>query len=106
MVVVAAVEAINALVLPRRSPAHALPEELHRHIAGFAGMACIIFAYAYTTRQQAPNPFVQHGVNLAGAGLLTLSLLVHMNPASFVLEFFWAAIAIWGLVKAFRNRRA
>lgn len=37
MVVVAAVEAINALVLPRRSPARALPEELHRHIAGFAG---------------------------------------------------------------------
>lgn len=76
------------------------------NIAGFAGMACIIFAYAYTTRQQRPNPFVQHGVNLAGAGLLTLSLLVNMNPASFVLEFFWAAIAIWGLVKAFRNRRA
>ena len=70
------------------------------NIAGFAGMACIIFAYAYMTGKKAPNPFIQHSVNLVGAGLLTISLLVNMNPASFVLEFFWAGIAIWGLVKA------
>ena len=38
---------------------------------GFAGMACIIFAYAYTTGKAQPNPFVQHGVNLLGAALLT-----------------------------------
>ncbi len=72
---------------------------------GFAGMACIIFAYAYMTQASAPNPFVQHGVNLIGAALLTVSLLVNTNPASLVLEGFWAAIAIWGLVKAFRQRR-
>lgn len=71
---------------------------------GFAGMACIIFAYAYATQLKRPNPFVQHGVNLAGAGLLTVSLLVNLNPASLVLEFFWASIAIWGLVKAWRER--
>lgn len=74
------------------------------NVIGFCGTACIIFAYAYTTKQERPNPFVQHGVNLFGAVLLTISLLFNMNPASFVLEFFWAAIAIWGLVKAFRNR--
>ncbi len=67
---------------------------------GFAGMACIIFAYAYTTARQQPNPFVQHGVNLLGAALLTVSLLVNTNPASLVLEFFWAAIAIYGLARA------
>ncbi|OYW47404.1 MAG: permease [Novosphingobium sp. 12-63-9] len=78
---------------------------LAANIAGFIGMACIIFAYAYVTKLARPNPFVQHGVNLAGAILLTLSLLVNMNPASFVLEFFWAAIAIWGLVKAWKDRR-
>ncbi len=77
---------------------------LAANIAGFAGMACIIFAYAYTTGKARPNPFIQHGVNLLGAALLTISLLVNLNPASLVLEFFWAAIAIWGLVKAFRAR--
>ncbi|HMT48443.1 MAG: hypothetical protein RL702_1439 [Pseudomonadota bacterium] len=71
---------------------------------GFAGMACIIFAYAYATHAQAANPFLQHGTNLAGAALLTVSLLVNTNVASLVLEGFWAAIAIWGLAKAFRER--
>lgn len=79
-------------------------DETLANIAGFLGMACIIFAYAYSTKLDQPNPFVQHGVNLVGAGLLTISLLVNMNPASFALEFFWAAIAIWGLAKAFRAR--
>jgi len=67
---------------------------------GFAGMACIIFAYAYITARKAPNPYVQHGVNLLGAALLAISLTVHTNMASMVLEAFWAAIAIWGLAKA------
>ncbi len=73
--------------------------------AGFAGMACIIFAYWYITGRDAPNPFIQHGINLLGAALLTVSLLVNLNPASLVLEGFWSAIAIWGLLKAFRARR-
>ena len=72
---------------------------------GFVGMACIIFAYAYMTGKRDPNPFVQHGVNLLGAALLTVSLLVNTNPASLVLEFFWSAIAIWGLAKAILKRR-
>lgn len=79
--------------------------ETAANIVGFLGMGCIVYAYWYSTSSTQPNPFVQHGVNLAGAFLLTLSLLVNMNLASFVLEFFWAAIAIWGLVKAFRARR-
>ena len=53
-------------------------------LVGFVGMACIIGAYAY----------------------LTVSLLVHTNWPSLVLEGFWAAIAIWGLAKALRTRSA
>lgn len=72
---------------------------------GFAGMACIIAAYAYQTAKAHPNPFIQHGTNLAGAILLTISLLVHTNLASLVLEGFWAAIALYGLMKALVGRR-
>ena len=75
------------------------------NVIGYFGTACIIFAYAYSTGKAQPNPFVQHGVNLLGAALLTVSLLVNLNPPSLVLEGFWAAIAIWGLVKAARRRR-
>jgi hypothetical protein len=67
-------------------------------------MACIIAAYAYLTWSEQPNPFVLHGTNLAGAALLTVSLLVYTNLPSLVLEGFWAAIAIYGLVKALRDK--
>ena len=73
-------------------------------LIGFVGMACIIGAYFYLTASTKPNPFILHGTNLAGAALLTVSLLVHTNLPSLVLEGFWAAIAIWGLVRAIRAR--
>ena len=71
---------------------------------GFVGMACIIGAYAYLTAKAEPNPFILHGTNLAGAALLTVSLLIHTNWPSLVLEGFWAAIALWGLWKALKSR--
>lgn len=75
-------------------------------LIGFVGMACIIGAYFYLTAKEEPNPFVLHGTNLIGAALLTVSLLVHTNWPSLVLEAFWAAIAIWGLWKALKSRKA
>ena len=71
---------------------------------GFVGMACIIAAYAYLTWKDEPNPLILHGTNLLGAALLTVSLLVHTNWPSLVLEGFWAAIALWGLWKALKSR--
>ena len=44
--------------------------------------------------------------NLVGAVLLLLSLLVHFNLASFVIELFWIAASLVGLVQYFRNRPA
>jgi hypothetical protein len=74
-------------------------------LVGFAGMGCIVAAYAYLTWVDEPNPFALHGTNLAGAALLTVSLLVHTNWPSLVLEGFWAGIAVYGLAKAIRNGR-
>ena len=73
---------------------------------GFVGMALIIAAYAYLTASKAANPLLLHGTNLAGAALLTVSLLVHTNLPSLVLEGFWAAIALYGIGKALRQRKA
>ena len=75
-------------------------------LVGFVGTGCIIAAYAYLTFRDEPNPFILHGTNLLGAALLTVSLLVHTNWPSLVLEGFWAAIALWGLGKAWRARNA
>lgn len=74
-------------------------------LVGFVGMACIIGAYAYLTKVERPNPFILHGTNLMGAALLTVSLLVHTNWPSLVLEGFWAAIALWGIAKAIREKK-
>ena len=71
---------------------------------GFVGMTCIIAAYAYLTWRDEPDPFILHGTNLVGAALLTVSLIIHTNWPSLVLEGFWAAIAVWGLAKAIRER--
>ncbi len=73
-------------------------------MVGLCGTACIISAYAYLTLAKSTNPFLLHGTNLAGAALLTVSLVVHTNWASLILEFFWASIAIVGLVRAWRSK--
>ena len=73
-------------------------------LIGFVGTACIIGAYAYLTWVDEPNPYILHGTNLTGAALLTISLLVHTNWPSLVLEGFWAAIAIFGIAKALRAK--
>jgi hypothetical protein len=73
-------------------------------LVGLAGTACIIGAYAYLTLAKATNPFLLHGTNLLRAALLTVSLIYHTNWASLVLEFFWASIAIFGLLRAWRDR--
>ena len=75
------------------------------NVVGFVGMGLIIAAYFYLTASKAPNPFLLHGANLAGATLLVLSLLVNTNLPALVLEAVWAAVAIWGLSKALLSRR-
>ena len=76
------------------------------NIIGFIGMALIVSAYAYVTVSKAANPFVLHGMNLAGAALLVLSLTVNRNLPSLVLESVWAAVAAFGIGKAlFGGRR-
>ncbi|GAA0277066.1 hypothetical protein GCM10009127_17260 [Alteraurantiacibacter aestuarii] len=71
---------------------------------GFVGMACILAAYAYQTANNRPNPFIQHGANLIGAVLLVISLTVHHNAPSMVLEACWVVIAVFGLVRAWQAR--
>lgn len=72
-------------------------------VVGLCGTVCIIGAYAYVMLAETTNPFLLHGTNLASAALLTVSLLVHTNWASLILEGFWASIATFGLVCAWRT---
>ena len=74
------------------------------NVIGILGSILIVFAYAYNVYAKTVNPFFYYGTNLLGALLLTLSLMVHFNLASLLLEIVWIVIAVGGLLKAYRAR--
>ncbi|MEP2988122.1 MAG: hypothetical protein ABJO88_04115 [Parasphingorhabdus sp.] len=73
-------------------------------VIGILGSVLIVSAYAYNVYAKSVDPFVYNGTNLIGAVLLTISLLIHFNLASFLLEIVWIAIALGGLWKAHQNK--
>ena len=78
--------------------------DLSANIIGILGSALIVGAYAYNVYAPSVNGFLYNGTNLLGAALLTISLLVHFNLASLLLEIVWIAIALGGLWKAWQER--
>ena len=74
------------------------------NVIGILGSILIVAAYAYNVYAKSVNAFVYNGTNLLGAFLLTLSLLVHFNLASLLLEIVWIIIAVGGLIKASRDQ--
>jgi len=73
------------------------------NVIGILGGILIAFAYAYNVYAKTVSAFFYNGTNLIGALLLTLSLMVHFNLASFLLEIVWIIIAVGGLWKACRD---
>ena len=68
--------------------------------AGIAGVAMILIAYAGATAGKLdPRRAPALILNLAGAGLILLSLAYAFNLAAFVMEAAWAAVALFGLAR-------
>lgn len=73
------------------------------HLIGFFGMACVCSAYFLAVNNVAgwgskePKAL---WLNLCGAIALLISLCVHFNLGSFIIELFWIAIAVKGLIAA------
>jgi hypothetical protein len=74
------------------------------NIIGLIGSAVLVVAFAYSNLSKAMNLLLFNLLNLAGAVALIVSLSVHFNLASMALEIVWAAIALFGMVKAFMTR--
>ncbi len=74
-------------------------------LIGFAGMFCIVSAFAYSNVVKLLNMLLFNFTNLVGAVLLTISLLVNFNLPTFVLEIVWIAISLFGLGKEIARRR-
>ena len=76
-------------------------------LAGLAGAAVFVCAYfANQQRWLRSEDWRYPAANLVGALLILVSLWFEWNSPSVVIEFFWALISIWGIIRAVAERRA
>ncbi len=75
-------------------------------LAGLLGALLILAAYAGVQLEKL-NPHAAPALllNLAGAGLVLLSLLYRFNLGAALLEGAWALIAIYGLIRLVLRRK-
>lgn len=76
-------------------------------IAGLAGTAIAVAAY-FSNQQRwlASDDWRYPFANLMAALLILFSLYFEWNFPSVVIEVFWSAISLWGLVRCWRERRS
>ena len=69
-------------------------------LAGFGGALLVVAAYLANQMGRLPSDDWRFpGANLAGSVLILVSLYSAWNFPSAVIELFWAAISIYGLVR-------
>ncbi len=77
--------------------------ELLANIIGMTGTALVVGTYCLLQLSKLDPKGLAYNVwNLVGAILLLISLLVHFNLASFVIELFWIAASLVGLYNYYR----
>ena len=73
---------------------------------GFFGMIFIVIAYLFLqTNKYSINSLQYQLLNLIGAILLLISLFVHFNLGSFILEIFWIIITIYGIIINIKRKK-
>ena len=78
--------------------------EILAHIIGFIGSAGVVLAfYLSVSGNWSPQGSLYNWINLISGLLLGVSLMVHFNLGSFVIEIFWVTISIKGLIAHYRK---
>lgn len=74
--------------------------------AGFVGMLFVVLAYLFLQMNKYTIRSIQYQLlNLIGAILLLISLFVHFNLGSFIIEVFWIIITIYGIVINLKDKK-
>lgn len=77
---------------------------------GFVGMAFVVIAYLLLQVNKYTIKSLEYQLlNLVGAILLLISLFVHFNLGSFIIEVFWIIITLYGIfanIKAKKKKEA
>lgn len=77
--------------------------DLLANIVGMAGTVLVVGTYLLMQLNKIdPKGLAFNIVNLVGAVFLLLSLLVHFNMASFVIEIFWISASMIGIYNVWR----
>ena len=80
--------------------------ELLADIIGMAGTSLVVGAFfLLQLNKVSPVGLTYNLMNLVGAMFLLFSLCINFNLASFVIEIFWIAASLIGLVKYWKNRQ-
>ncbi|MFN3959121.1 MAG: CBU_0592 family membrane protein [Parvularculaceae bacterium] len=76
-------------------------------LLGYAGVGLVVVTYGLSQlgRMDVKRPLYP-ALNGVGALLILVSLYFRPNPPSVVIEFFWLAISLVGLIRALTSRRA
>jgi hypothetical protein len=75
--------------------------------AGIIGVILILIGYfGVQTGKLKPDQLTFPILNFVGAALHLVSLYMFWNLASFIIEVFWIAISIYGIVKILKARKA
>lgn len=80
--------------------------EVTTDVIGMAGTVMVLWAYVTLQMGRIAAETVTYNiVNLIGASMILVSLMVNFNLASFVIEIFWVAASIFGLIRVNRLQR-
>lgn len=84
-----------------------LSVSLAANIVGMIGTSIVVGTYvALQLGRMRAESLAFNVLNLVGAICLLLSLLVHFNLASFVIEIFWISASLIGLWRYYQRRAA
>ncbi len=74
-------------------------------VVGITGVSMILLAYLGIQLERINGQSLIYSlINMAGAILIMISLYYTFNLASFIIECFWLAISILGIVRWLRRR--
>lgn len=75
-------------------------------LIGIFGVALIVIAYILLQVEKMDSKDLSFSIlNSIGALMILLSLLYDWNLASFLMEFIWLMISLYGVLKYFKSRR-
>jgi hypothetical protein len=76
-------------------------------IVGTIGVLIIIITYLLLQLEKINSTDLLYSIlNIIGSLLIVYSLLFNWNFSSFLIEFFWILISLYGVFKYFRNKKS